>query len=282
VPRLQWKSFEEPDEVREFPNGRVLVVTLDELSFGVFRFEPGWRWSNDVRPIAETTSCQHRHIGYVISGVLHVQMEDGTVMEIPSGTVYEIPPGHDAWVVGEEAWHSVEFTSARSFGARPEQLGRTTLATLLFTDIVGSTAMLEAIGDARWRELLLLHNRALREQLDLHRGREVDAAGDGLFAMFDTTTGAVRCGQAMVQAANSLDLHIRVGCHTGEVQLAGGRVSGMAVHTAARVMSLAGSDQLFVSATTRDLLSGSGIAVEPLGPYELKGLEGTREIFRVV
>ena len=153
MPRLQWKSFDEPDEVREFPNAKVLIVNLDEVSFGNFMMEPGWRWSNDIRPIAGTESCQHRHVGYVVSGTLRVQMDDGTTMDIRPQAAFEIPPGHDAWVVGDEPWHAVEYTSARLFGVAPERLGHTVLATLLLTDIVGSTAMLERVGDARWPDL---------------------------------------------------------------------------------------------------------------------------------
>jgi hypothetical protein len=128
MPRLQWKSFDEPDEVREFPNAKVLIVNLDEVSFGNFMMEPGWRWSNDIRPIAGTESCQHRHVGYVVSGTLRVQMDDGTTMDILPQAAFEIPPGHDAWVVGDEPWHAVEYTSARLFGVAPERLGHTVLA----------------------------------------------------------------------------------------------------------------------------------------------------------
>jgi class 3 adenylate cyclase len=209
-------------------------------------------------------------------------MDDGTAMDIGPHAAYEIPPGHDAWVVGTEPWHSVEYTSARLFGLAPDQMGRTVLTTLLFTDIVGSTRTLEQVGDDRWRELVLAHNRAIREQLDAYLGREVDATGDGFLAMFDSATAAVRSGQSMTQAASTIGLHIRVGCHSGEVQVVGGKARGAAVHAAARVMALAGPDQLFVSSTTRDLLSGSGMRLEPEGFHELKGFDEPREIFRVV
>ena len=106
--------------------------------------------------------------------------------------------------------------------------------------------------------------------------------GDGFLATFDSAAAAVRCGKAMTRAAIDIGLHIRAGCHSGEVQPVAGKLRGVAVHAAARVMALAGPDQVFVSSTTRDLLSGSGIALESEGAHELKGLEGPREIFRVV
>src|ERR1051326_1073983 len=145
MPRLQRKSFASPDQVRQFATGRCDIVSLDEHSVGRFMFQPGWRWSKDVAPIAGTSSCQFRHLGYTISGSLHVRMEDGTTLVIGPGEAYEIPPGHDAWVVGDEAWCSIEFASAHTYGMSPETLGERTLATILFSDIVDSTATLERL-----------------------------------------------------------------------------------------------------------------------------------------
>src|SRR6185436_16225662 len=125
-----------------------------------------------------------RHVGYVISGVLHVQMDDGTELEIHVGDAFEIPPGHDAWVVGDEVFDTVEFTSAAVFGLMPDE-NESTLATVLFTDIVDSTAMLSQVGDAAWRRLLLQHNQLMRAELDRFRGREVGTTGDGFLALFD-------------------------------------------------------------------------------------------------
>src|SRR5262249_46072680 len=123
VPRLQRKNFASPDEVRTFSTGRVDIVKLDEIAIGRFVFQPGWVWSKDVAPIAGTRSCQHRHVGYTISGSLEVSMDDGTVLVIGPGDGYEIPPGHDARVVGDQPWDSVEFTSAHAFALAPEDLG---------------------------------------------------------------------------------------------------------------------------------------------------------------
>ena len=124
VPRLQRKSFSTPDQVRKFTLGRVDIVNLDETSVGRFIWEPGWRWSEVVKPVVDTPFCVNRHLGYAIGGHLHVLMEDGTELDIVAGDAYEIPPGHDAWVVGDTAFDAVEFASARELRDRPRRGGR--------------------------------------------------------------------------------------------------------------------------------------------------------------
>jgi len=232
-----------------------------------------------VAPITGTRSCQHRHVGYTISGSLEVCMDDGTVLVIGRGDAYEIPPGHDARVIGNEPWDSVEFTSAHAFGLSPEELGERMLATILFSDIVGSTAILARIGDHAWAELLHEHNVRIRAAIDRFRGREIGSAGDGFLALFDGAARAVRAAQLMDPSMANLGVRVRVGIHTGEVEIAGGQARGVAVHAAARVASLAGPGEVFVSGTTRDLLDGSGLSLEPRGEHELKGLSGARSIF---
>lgn len=280
MPRLQRKSFDQPETVRKFGHGRIESVSLDESEIGRLTFDPGWRWSNDVRPIVGTDSCLNRHVGVCLEGTMHVQLDDGTTMDIKPRDAYEIPPGHDAWVVGDDVFVTYEWTSARVF-ARPPDDDDGLVVTLLFSDIVGSTATIERIGDKAWRDLLLAHNAAMREQIAHHRGREFDTSGDGFMAMFDGAVRAVRCGLGMIRAASRLGLQVRVGCHTGEVVLVSGYAHGVAVHTAARVVALAAADQVYVSSTTRDLLGGSGFNIEPAGSFELKGLSGPREVFRV-
>lgn len=278
MPRLQRKAFAQPDLVRTFPLGHVDVINLDETYVARLTWEPGWRWSKDVKPVVQTTSCQNRHVGYVLSGSLHVVMDDGSELEIRRGDAFEIPPGHDAWVVGDERFDTVEFASAAIFGAKPDE-NESVLATILFTDIVDSTARLSQMGDARWRGLLLQHNQALRAQLDRFRGREVGTTGDGFLALFDGAARAVRCAGSMVRAVGHLDIEIRAGLHTGEVVISGGQARGLAVHGAARVSALAGPGEVLVSSTTRDLLDGSGLAFRSRGDHELKGLSGARTIY---
>ena len=253
-------------------------MNLDETSVARFTWEPGWRWSKDVAPVVRTSSCQNRHVGYVISGRLHVQMDDGTELEIRAGDAFEIPPGHDAWVVGDEVWDTVEFTSAAIFGLTPDE-NESVLATILFTDIVDSTAMLSRIGDAAWRRLLLQHNQVMRTELDRYRGREMGTTGDGFLALFDGAARAVRCASAMIAAVGALELPIRAGLHTGEVAITGGQARGLAVHAAARVSALAGPGEILVSSTTRDLLDGSGLSFVSRGDHQLKGLAGARTIY---
>jgi class 3 adenylate cyclase len=279
VPRLQRKSFATPDQVRDFVTGRLDVVTLDEIAIGRFVLQPGWRWSQHVAPITRTTSCQHRHVGYTISGSLEVFMNDGTTLVIGPGDAYEIPPGHDAQVIGDTPWDSVEFTSAHAFGLSPEELGERVLATIVFTDIVRSTAMLENVGDRAWAKLLHEHNVRVRAAIDRFRGREIGSAGDGFLALFDGAARAVRAAQLMDPAVSDLGIRVRVGIHTGEVEIAGGQARGVAVHAAARVASLAGPGEVLVSGTTCDLLDGSGLSLEPRGEHELEGLSGARSIF---
>jgi hypothetical protein len=158
MPRLQRKGFGSPDDVRQFPNGLVEVVHLDEIAVCRFVFQPGWDWLRDVGPIAGTKSCQHRHVGYTISGRLSVRMDDGTTLNIGPREAYEIPPGHLAWVEGEVPWESVEFTSGHGFAKSPEELGERVLATILFSDICDSTAILERVGDTAWTRIVREHN----------------------------------------------------------------------------------------------------------------------------
>ena len=279
MPHLQRKGFVAPDQVRTFTHGKVNVVHLGEVAVSRFVFQPGWKWSQDVAPIVGTRMCQHRHLGYTIAGSLHVRLDDGTELTIGPGDAYEIPPGHDAWVEGDEAWDSVEFTSGRTYAASPEELGERTLATILFSDIVDSTAMLDKLGDHAWAALLEQHNIQVRAAIDQFRGREMATLGDGFLALFDGPARAVRAAASMDQAVTGLGLRVRIGIHTGEVEIVGGQARGVAVHTAARVAALAGAGEVLVSGTTCDLLDGSGLAFEVHGEHELKGLRGKRTIF---
>ena len=282
MPRLQAKRFSEPDETRTLPRVHVDIVTLDELSVGLARWEPGWRWSTDLGPLTGTASCQVHHLGYAISGTLHVELDGGQTLDIVGDSVFEIPAGHDAWVVGSEPFVTLEWTSVDAVGIDADGPGERVLATVLFTDIVDSTATLQRVGDAAWRTLLAAHNAAMRDQMNRFRGREKATTGDGFLAIFDSATRAVGCGAAMVRAAEKVGVAIRVGIHTGEVTLVGTDVRGVAVHTAARVLAIAGSGEVVVSGTTRDLLEGSDYAFADAGSHELKGLTGMRSLYRLV
>jgi class 3 adenylate cyclase len=279
--RLQAKTFEDPDETRPVPGAMLRLVNLGEVAVGHAIWQPGWRWSTDLRPLVGTDWCENHHLGYAISGRLAVLTEDGAQLEIQAGSVYEIPPRHDAWVVGDEPFETVEWSSARVVGVSPDSPGARVLATVLFTDIVDSTATLERVGDQVWRDQLLAHNARMRETINAFRGQEIATTGDGFLVVFDSATRAVRCGLAMTRAVESLGLRIRVGIHTGEVEFVGDEVRGVTVHAAARVIALAGAGEVVVSATTRDLAEGSNLTFVDAGRHVLKGLSGERQVFRV-
>ena len=283
MPRLQAKSFAAPDDVRSMANVRFETVSLDEATVGHCRFEPGWRWSVDLAPMIGTTTCVMRHFGYTVSGAVRVVMDDGQALDIGPDTVFEIPPGHDKWVIGDEPWVTIEWgASGRAMDVALEDAGDRSLATVMFTDIVDSTATLERVGDAAWHGMLVAHNARLREELNVFRGREVKTTGDGFLAVFDSATRAVRCAAAMVRSAEAGGLPIRIGLHTGEVEFIGGDVRGIAVHAAARVLSLAGPNEVMLSSTTSALVEGSDLVFEDAGAHELKGLSGARQVFRLL
>jgi class 3 adenylate cyclase len=146
---------------------------------------------------------------------------------------------------------------------------------------VGSTDRLREVGDRAWRDLLTAHNTTLRQLLNTYRGTEVKTTGDGVLAVFDSPTRAVRAAQAMTAACDEMGLPIRVGVHTGEIDMVGDDVRGTAVHVAARLLALAGSGEVLMSSTTADMLEGSTLRVEPAGTHELKGLAGARPVFRL-
>jgi class 3 adenylate cyclase len=156
------------------------------------------------------------------------------------------------------------------------------LGTVLFTDIVGSTAKAVELSDGPWRDLLDRHNGTVRGLLGRFRGTEVDTAGDGFFATFDGPARAVRCAQAITAAVRDLDLEVRAGVHTGELETVSGKVGGIAVNIGARIGALARPSEVLVSATVRDLVSGSGLVFEDAGEHQLKGLPDPWRLYRVV
>jgi class 3 adenylate cyclase len=168
-------------------------------------------------------------------------------------------------------------------GIRPKPSTDRVLATVLFTDLVGSTQLATQLGDAAWAELLARHDTAIRAELDRYDGEEIDTAGDGVLALFDGPARAIRCGLSIAGALERLGLQVRSGVHTGEVERPrGDKPRGIAVHVGARVMSLASAGEVFVSGTTYDLVAGSGLEFEDRGEHVLKGLEGPRRVYAVV
>jgi class 3 adenylate cyclase len=175
---------------------------------------------------------------------------------------------HLPWIDGDDMLDEIqEFLTGVREPVAPDRV----LATVLFTDIVGSTDRARELGDRRWRDLVDEHHSFVRRQLERFRGREVDTAGDGFFATFDGPARAIRCAKSVVDGVPTLGLQVRAGVHTGEVELAGDSVRGIAVHTGARVASLAGPGEVLVSGTVKDLIAGSGIELTDRGVHPLKG-----------
>ena len=208
-------------------------------------------------------------------------LQDGTALRFGPNDVVDIPPGHDAWVVGDEPFVQLEWTGLHTF-IGTHSAGGGVLATLLFTDLVDSTAAAARLGDLRWRELLSSHFAAARSALDRFGGREVKTTGDGLLATFDGPARALRAATAIRAAARNDGLGVRAGIHVGEVELVAGDVRGVAVHAAARILARAGEGEILVSETTRVLARGTGLEFEDRGTHELKGLNGEWRLFAFV
>jgi class 3 adenylate cyclase/pimeloyl-ACP methyl ester carboxylesterase len=189
-------------------------------------------------------------------------------------------PGFDhfPWAVYPDATVREVERFLSSVRAEEADLDRV-LATVLFTDIVGSTEKVAALGDAGWRDLVERHHATVRALLARYRGREIDTAGDGFFASFDGPARAVRCAQAAVEAVRPLGIEVRAGVHTGEVEKIGDKVGGIAVSIGARIGAMARASEVLVSQTVKDLVAGSGLAFEDRGEHALKGLPGTWRVF---
>ena len=167
-------------------------------------------------------------------------------------------------------------------GARHTAVTDRVLATVLFTDVVGSTERAAQLGDRAWRALLDAHDGVVRRQLERFRGREVNTVGDGFVATFDGPGRAIQCACAIRDGVKALDIEVRAGLHTGEIELRGDDVAGIAVHLAQRVSALAAPGEVLVSRTVADLVVGSGIEFADRGEHELRGVPGTWHLYSVV
>ena len=170
-----------------------------------------------------------------------------------------------------------EFVTGHRPAAEPDRR----LGTVLFTDIVGSTERAAAEGDQRWRALLEQHHSTVRAVLEQHRGREIKSTGDGFLALFDGPTRAVECAREAMRSLRSLGLEIRAGVHTGECELIGDDIGGIAVHIASRVASLAAANEVLVSRTVKDLSVGSNLSFEDRGAFDLKGVPDPWQLYAV-
>jgi class 3 adenylate cyclase len=236
----------------------------------------------DVRPILTSirvpTLVLHRPAERTIS------IGNGRFLaeQIAGARLVELPGIDHLPYVGEAVEATLDEIEEFLTGVRHAPEPDRVLATVLFTDIVGSTEQAIAVGDRRWLDTLARHDAVVRQELVRHRGREVKTTGDGFLATFDGPARAVRCASAIVQAVRPLGLEVRAGVHTGECELVGGDVGGIAVHIGQRVSALAGPGEVLASSTVRDLVAGSGLTFESRGEHLLRGLPDEWRIYAVV
>ena len=260
------------------------IVQLGDASISRNVFQPGAHCALGGRRLVGNhraeESCPAHHTGVLVQGLLRVETDDGSTMDLGPNEVFDIPPGHDGWVVSDHPVIAINWSGVRTW--LPElDSGDRVLATLLFTDIVSSTELAVRLGDRAWRELLGRHNRDVRDQLDRYRGREIATTGDGFLAVFDGAARAIHAARAIREGARALELQIRSGVHTGEVEIVGDDVRGVAVHEAARIAAAAPAGEILVSSTTRQLALGGELDFEERQAQELKGLAGARTLYSV-
>jgi class 3 adenylate cyclase len=271
------KSFGQPDQQVALPGIHAEVVDVSDATITKSSFEPGTHCPQIG--VEGKATCLAHHTGYAIAGGLHVEMKDGSTIDVGADDVFDIPPGHDGVSTGPLPFLAINWAGARTWMS--ERAGERVVLTLLITDVVDSTARALKIGDQEWRELLAMHYRSVRNVLDRYRGREIKTAGDGVIAAFDSAGRAVLSAIAIRDRARSDEVPVRLGVHSGEVELVGDDIAGVTVHEAARIAAAAGRDEILLSEATRLLATGAPFAVEPRGPFELKGLPGERTLYAV-
>jgi class 3 adenylate cyclase len=212
-----------------------------------------------------------------------VSIEAGRYLaqHIPGARLAEFAGADHLPYIGESADDIADEVQEFVTGSRPDVEPDRVLATVLLTDIVGSTKRASDLGDRRWRTLLDQHDDLVRQEISRFRGREVKSLGDGFLATFDGPARAVRCATAIAEAVKALGLEVRCGVHTGEIEMKGEDIGGIAVHIAARIAALAEGGQVLVSRTVRDLVAGSNLRLEERGAYTLKGLSESIPLFAV-
>jgi class 3 adenylate cyclase len=232
----------------------------------------------DVRDVLPTIRAPTLLLNRTGNRIVAADLTREVASLIPGARFVELP-GTDHLIFSEDVDAVIdeieEFVTGARTGADPDRV----LATLLFTDIVGSTSRAARMGDRRWRDLLDQHHALVRAEVERFGGREVATTGDGFFATFDGPGRAVRCALSASEAVSALGVEIRAGVHTGEVEVRGADLGGLAVHIGARIASLAGDREVLVSSTVRDLLAGSGLSFHDRGEHRLKGVPGVWRVF---
>jgi class 3 adenylate cyclase len=232
----------------------------------------------DVRPILPAVRVPTLVLHRSGDRLTHIGQGQYLADQIRGARMRELPGEDHAWAAGDGDTvvdEIEEFLTGSRHDSEPDRI----LATVLFTDIAGSTERAAALGDRRWRELLEQHHAMVRRKITEYRGREIDTAGDGFLMSFDGPARGVRCANAVIDDARGLGLEIRAGLHTGECEIMGDKLSGLAVHIGARVAANASPGEVLVSSTVKDLVAGSGLRFDDRGMRTLKGIPGEWRIF---
>jgi class 3 adenylate cyclase len=236
----------------------------------------------DVREVCTTIDVPTLVLHRAGDRVCHVENARFLSRTIATSTYHELDGAdHIVWMNPEGAEEVSGLVQEYLTGTREAAAPQRVLATVLFTDLVDSTATMASLGDSRWRTLIEQHHAVVRGLLERFRGRELDTAGDGFLATFDGPARAIRCATAIVQEVGRLGLRVRAGIHTGECDIVDGKLGGIAVHIGARVAALAGPGEVLTSGTVRDLVAGSGISFSGRGVHHLRGVPGEWRLYAV-
>jgi class 3 adenylate cyclase/pimeloyl-ACP methyl ester carboxylesterase len=280
--RRQFPSLAEDEEVLAM-FARLTRLSVSPGSYAALR---RMNLEIDIRHVLPTIRVPTLILHRTGDRLWPVDVSRATAQQI-AGAVYRELDGidHNPWVGDQDSLLDIVqgflegvWTDKPWEQAEPDRV----LATVLFTDIVGSTDRAVALGDAAWRDLLARHNALVRRELLRFRGREVDTAGDGFFASFDGPARAIQCARAIEEAVGDLGIDVRIGLHVGECELVDGKIAGVAVHIGARVAAEAGPGEILVSQTVRDLVVGSGIEFEDRGPRSLRGIPEPTRLYAVL
>ena len=218
VSPVEVRDLGEPEAVVTDPLGATYQVLLAGTVVSRHVLQPGWSWEAHARPEVGTASCELYHRGVVLKGRMGIRTDEGEEVVIEPNQVFDLPPGHVTWVEGDEELVMVDWAGGAGFDVRPGESARV-MATILFTDMVGSTAQARKAGDDAWKRTVAMHDDVVRTVLVRFGGREVSTAGDSFLIVFDGAERAIRCGLALVEALAAIHVPIRVGIHSGEVAL---------------------------------------------------------------
>jgi len=276
------RRFDEPDELIELETVRSAQISRGGLSVSWDVQQPGWRWSTHVQPLVGTEWCNVRHEGVCLRGRMGVLLSDGTEYEVGPRTYFEIPAGHDAWVVGDEEIETIGWAGVRGWLAPLESLSQRVLATIVFADIVDSTATALRLGARGWGDVMGAFEQRSRDVVQHYRGKVIKMTGDGILATFDGAARALLAANAIRTTAGGLQLELRQAVHTGEVELVEEDIRGVAVHEASRILAAAAPGEILVSAVTAGLAVGVDLRLEDRGEVELRDIPGPRRLFAVL